>query len=119
MKARILIGVLAIAAVGTSVIVLVARSPHTPQRRALSYAREACARAKTFEQLVEKNAPATTATDELARALAAARAAEALDTRWIPLESGVRTVQLALEHDDAGAANVGIRVVTSNCKDIR
>ncbi|MCA1830789.1 MAG: hypothetical protein LC663_04665, partial [Actinobacteria bacterium] len=102
-----------------AVLVLVTRTTPTPAGRARSYARQACARAAGFERLVDRNAPAPETQDALARALASAQSAQELDPAWLPLASGLRTVQLALQRDDAGAANVGMRVVLGQCGNIK
>jgi hypothetical protein len=103
---------------GGAAALVVTRNP-APKDPALRSARNACSHVARFEQIVERNRSAAEASRELALALRFARLAAEADTRWLPLSGGIQTLQIALEKDDAGAANVGIRVVDAQCAPIR
>lgn len=113
------IGLLIAAVLGGAVIVLTGRDdpPTEPIARAAAFGERACDRLDTFERLVKENAAAAKVTEELEAAIAdASKAAELDPPRWIPLQSGAKTLEIALEEDDPGATRVGIGVVRSNCE---
>jgi hypothetical protein len=114
-RVRVVVASLLLLALGGSAATLVVGGQRGPDETARAHARAACDHFAGFEDIVARDGSAGDAMRALADALAEARRAEAIDPRWTPLQSGIRTVQLSLEQDDAGAANVGIRVVRSHC----
>lgn len=102
-----------LSAVAAIIGVLVTRETITASERA---ARDACAHIAKFTRIVEQDGPASSATRELEAAARLSRRAASLESRWIVLESGVQTLQVALSHDDAGAADEGLAVVQGQCR---
>ncbi|MHB8513325.1 MAG: hypothetical protein ACYDCC_14265 [Actinomycetota bacterium] len=115
MKARLIVGALAAALVtGALTWKLDAAKPHSDF--AAGIARSACADGTRFISLVDRNAGITEVKSVLGGATAKAAKAATLDPRWIPLQSAFETLELSLDHDDAGTANVGMRVLRAQCK---
>ena len=108
-----MIGV-AIAAGTTATVLVATRETGSPAER---LARDACRHVARFTRIVEHNGPAPDATRELEAAERSAHRASSFDVRWIQLDSGVQTLQLAFSKDDAGAADEGLRVVRTQCRE--
>jgi hypothetical protein len=113
---RIVFAALALAALGALTAALLLRSPAPgPHGPAADRARAACASADRFIALVDRNASIADAKTELARATRDATRATTLDPMWAPLQSGLETFTVALDNDDAGSANMAVRVVRGRC----
>lgn len=82
---------------------------------AVRHAQTACEHIGAFEKIVQHNGSADSANRELATARALTGKAAARNPRWVPLDSGVQTLQRALVKDDAAAADIGTRIVRAQC----
>lgn len=65
---------------------------------------------------IREDAPARDVRTDVLRAERETEAAAAEDVQFVALASGVAALRVALEDDDAGAADVAIRVVTTECE---
>ena len=64
---------------------------------------------------IADDAPADEVRADLRHARSLAETAADRSTAWVPLASGVTTLQRAVEADDPGAALLAIKVVTAQC----
>jgi hypothetical protein len=111
-------GVVAALAVGVGGVALVRSGddgPDTPRGHAV----RACDAADRFDRAVRANASIDTVNKHLTRALREAHAAEEGNSLYVGLTSGLESLRVAIDHNDAQAARVGIDVVRTECGYVR
>jgi hypothetical protein len=105
----------AVAAVAVVVVagLFVLRSGDEPTPR--EHAVRSCAAADRFDKAVRRNADIDTVNRALDTALGEAQAAEKGNSLYVGLTSGLVSLRVAIDHNDAQAARIGIDVVRTEC----
>jgi type II secretory pathway component PulM len=116
-KRQIIVLVAAVTAIALVALVLVPIiASDESSDTALDQARQSCGEVEEFERGVEENDPAEEVLKILEEAEKHAERAASLDTAWIPLVGGIQSIRVALNEDDAQAAQVGINVTRIECR---
>jgi hypothetical protein len=102
--------VLVLALVGAQILLL------KPEDPGLLEARKACKSLSLFEQGIERKSGANEVLRNLAEAEKHGKLAANRDPQWVPLLGGIQSVRVALNEDDAQAAQVGIGVTRTECQ---
>jgi uncharacterized protein (UPF0333 family) len=109
----VLVGLAVVLVAGAAVLFVLHGGSGSGSAR--SHALRACADATTFENAVKRNADIDTVNRALNRARAQAHTAEQKNSLYTGLASGLEALRVAIDHNDADAARVGIDVVRSEC----
>jgi hypothetical protein len=84
-----------------------------------AHAVRACDSADRFDRAVRANASIDDVNKHLSRALREAHEAEDGNSLYVGLTSGLESLRVAIDHNDAQAARVGIDVVRTECGYVR